>query len=77
MFILARTNYKPYVIPQLISIRGISEETWECKRPIWEGDRDREPVPQRKKSKIKHGESMGSDGYAQTEENLIEDCLEE
>jgi hypothetical protein len=74
--VFARTKYEPFVIPQLIGIRGISEDTWERKRPIWEGDRDRERVAQRKRLKTKHDECTDSDADAPDEENLIEDCPE-
>jgi len=32
-------------LPQLVNVRGISERTWERKRPIWEGDVERERNP--------------------------------
>jgi hypothetical protein len=50
--VLARTHYEQFVVPQLINVRGISEKTWERKRPIWEGDCERERNP-RKKAKTK------------------------
>jgi hypothetical protein len=52
VFILARTRFEHFVLPQLVNVRGISERTWERKRPIWEGDCEREKNP-RKKAKTK------------------------
>jgi hypothetical protein len=59
-FVFARSKYENYVVPQLISVKGISEGTWERKRPIWEGDCDRERVPQKKRKTNKDGDDMES-----------------
>ena len=40
-------------MPQLISLKGISEAMWERKRPVWEGDCERDRLP-RKRAKTKH-----------------------
>jgi hypothetical protein len=56
----SRTKYEEYVVPQLISVKGISEGMWERKRPIWEGDCDRERVPQKKRKTNKDGEDNES-----------------
>jgi hypothetical protein len=40
---MARSNPESgTMIPQFVTIRGVSENTWERKRPIWKGDQDRE-----------------------------------
>ena len=49
----SKTRYAPFVVPKLINLRGISEAKWERKRPVWEGDCDRERLP-RKKPKTKN-----------------------
>jgi hypothetical protein len=50
---IAKTRYQPFAVPQLINLKGISESTWERKRPVWEGDCDRDHHP-RKRAKTKH-----------------------
>ena len=40
--------------PQFVNIRGVSESTWERKRPIWEGEQDRERIPPPKRMRTKH-----------------------
>lgn len=41
VFSIGRTSYERFFVPQLISVKGISEGEWESKRPIWQGDCDR------------------------------------
>jgi hypothetical protein len=48
-------------VPQLISVKGISEGRWERKRPIWEGDCDRERVPRKKQKTNKDAEASGNE----------------
>lgn len=72
VFTLSRSRDGLYFNPQLIKISGISEETWERKRPIWYGDCDRERVPPKKKIKTKHDGSVG-DG---DEESIIEEAVQ-
>jgi len=52
---MAASPFDNKLEPQFISIRGISEGTWERKRPIWLGDPERDRAPSQKKMKTKHG----------------------
>lgn len=52
----ARTKYEQYVVPQLISVKGISEGMWERKRPIWEGDHNRDRALPKKRKTNKNGD---------------------
>ena len=62
----------------MIRVHGISEGTWEQKRPVWEGDRDRERVPPKKKVKTKHDESENGEGIHDGTTNgdaVDEECM--
>jgi hypothetical protein len=61
VLILARTRYEEFVLPQLVNVRGISERTWERKRPIWEGDVERERNPP-KRARTKSDGDADQDG---------------
>jgi hypothetical protein len=72
------SRYNSGLTPRFISIRGVSENTWERKRPIWEGDQDRERVPPPKKSKTKHGEPDGDAVYSKAGDDIVnEDGVQE
>lgn len=59
MLTFATTRYCPFVVPQLIAVKGISESTWERKRPVWQGDCDREHLPRKRAKTKQDGSTVG------------------
>jgi len=60
VFTLIRTEFDKCV-PKIISIKGFTEKTWERKRPIWEGDKDKQP---HQTKKIRSKQSTGAESVA-------------
>jgi hypothetical protein len=57
VFTVARSPFDNSLGPQLVSARGMSEGTWELKRPVWEGDTERERERPAKRMRVtKRGE---------------------
>jgi hypothetical protein len=80
VFVIAKVRGEQYFAPRLIRVRGISEGTWERKRPVWEGDRDRDRVPPRKKMKTKHDENGNGEATQEGNTNggvVDEECMVE
>jgi hypothetical protein len=68
--VFARTKYEQYVVPQLISVKGISEGMWERKRPIWEGDCDRQRGPRKKQKTNKDGDGDDNESLEGTQNGI-------
>ena len=74
VFSFAKTRFDPYLVPQVISIRGLSSCEWERRRPIWEGDNSRERDPPRKRARTnKDGPDDGVEGRLVGGEQAIVD----
>jgi hypothetical protein len=68
--VFAKTSYQRFILPQLISVKGISESSWERKRPVWEGDCDRERVPRKKQKINRDADAEGNESIDGTENGM-------